>query len=489
MAVSKKSPHRKPDASETEFSRLLDEYLKKIRASKKQMIHNMLSLRKAKSGEGSSDGKYFIRVSNGRATPDLEFVLEVAAAIKVLTGKDLTQDEVSLWLGAWLHDYLLKAAERPLGRETGTGKKTELRREAIMSFLHAGNSAVNRWRRAVNVKRGIDTEYPPTLSDKDYILHNCVVIVGASFRDPPTSTEDLFRQNAQVSDLMYLPHLDCGPRPRFLTDNMVIALTEPERKKLLGRKHLLVIGGPIVNVAARYLNNKSIFPFCFDEDKRRFDDIFDTLKQLNSLRSGHAIAKFLLMLKLPRSKVKLGVKPFIGKDVENVSDDVKRFRDAFKLDDDVVYDQILDWLTPSHHFFDPLSCRVVGPSGKNPHLGVISLSKNHWADDPHYVAVVVAGLDEYGTVGAMRSLLYSSFNDRPCGGILNTDLPQEGSEYRMFKDAEFRWVIDSYGVPDLKAELEKVEKENRSGRAPYKAFHGKESYFKQYADFVRSFKG
>lgn len=489
MATSKKSPRRKPDAGRTEFSRLLDEYLKKIDASKKGVIHHMLPLRKASAGEGSSDGKYFIRVSNGRATPDLEFVLEVAAAIKVLTGQDLTQEEVSLWLGAWLHDYLLKAAKRPLAREDRTQENTELRREAVTSFLNAGYSAVNRWRRAVNVKRGIDTKSPPTLADKDYILHNCVVIVGASFRDPPSSTEDLFRQNAQVSDLMYLPHLDFGPRPLFLTDNMVIALAEPERKKLLRRRHLFVIGGPIVNVAARYLNNETIFPFCFDEDKRKFDDIFDTLKGLKSLRNSQAVDKFYEMLKLPKSKVKLGVKPFIGKDVENIRDDVKRFRDAFGLDDDVVYDQILDWLTFSHDFFDPLACRVVGPSGKNPHLGIISLGKNHWADDPHYVSVVVAGLDEFGTVGAMRSLLHSSFNDRPCGGILNTDLPQEGSEYRKFRDAEFRWVTDPYSVSDLKARLGRIEKENRSGRAPYKAFHGKESYFNEYADFVRSFKG
>lgn len=489
MVISKKSTRRKPDAEKTEFSRILSEYLKKIMVSKKGVIHRMLPLRKASAAKGSSDGKYFIRVSNGRATPDLEFVLEVAAAIKLLTGKNLTQDEVSLWLGAWLHDYLLKEAERPLNREAHNKKQSKPRHEALMSFLHAGHSAVNRWRRSVNVKRGIDTKHPPTLADKDYILHNCVVIVGASVRQPPSSTEELFRQNAQVSDLMYLPHLDCGPRPLFLTDNMVIALKEPERINLLRRRHLLVLGGPLVNVASRYLNNEAIFPFCFDEDKRKFDNIFDTLKELKSLRNSRAVEKFYLMLKLPESKVQIGLRPFDGKDVENIREDVKRFRDAFGLDDEVVYDQILDWLTPSHHFFDPLACRVVGHSGKNPHLGVISLAKNHWADDPHYVSVVVAGLDEFGTVGALRSLVYSSFNEHPYGGILNTDLPQEGSEYQKFRDAEFRWITDPYGISDLKGSLERIEKENRSGRAPYKAFHGREDYFKPYADFVRSFKG
>lgn len=488
MATSKKSAHRKPNARKTEFSRILNESLDELEVNKKKLILAMPSLRKTGEGESSGSGRHFKRVSSGAATPDLEFVIEVAAALKLIKGKGLTQEDVALWLASWLHDYLLKTADRVGTRGGRAPKKTKLKREAIASFMDAGQTIVNRWRRSVNVKRGIDTIHPPTFRDKEYILYNCAIIVGASVQHPPSRTEQLFRENAQVSDLMYLPHLEFGPRPLFLTDNMVIALSEPERKKLLGRRHLLVIGGPLVNVATRYLNNISIFPFCLKEDKRYFDDIFDTLKGLKSLRNSLNVGMFDKMLRMPLSKVDLTADPFRAPDARKVLDDVKRFREHFRLDDDVVYKQILDWLADSSHFFDPLSCQVVGISSKYHHPGVISLGKNHWADDPHFVSVAAAGFDEFGTVAALRTLLHSC-DKHPCGGVLHAILPQEGSEYLRFKEAQFSWVTDSYEIHDLKAGLGRVRNENRSGRPPFEAFHGNEIYFNQYADFIGTFKG
>lgn len=359
------------------------------------------------------------------------------------------------------------------------GKATALAKKAI--------SATAARRRAVDKSRNIDRAHPPTLTKKDDILHNCVVIVGASVRHPPSSTEQLFRQNAQLSDLMYLPHLDCGPNPLTLTDSMVIALSEPERKRLLGEKHLLVIGGPTVNVATRYLNNKSIFPFCFDEQKRSFDDIFDTLKGLKSLRNSHAVEHFYEMLKRPASEVELDSYPFIGRDMGEIRDDVEKFRGKYGLDNDVVYDDIFDWLTHVHGFFDPLSVRVVQPSYQKPNLGVISLGKNPWADESNYVCITVAGFNPFGTVGALRALVYSAFNDHPCGGILNVALPKDSREFMRFTDAEFVWITDPYSVIALKAGLEKIRKDNRKNRPTYKAFHGNEHYFNEYSEFVQSF--
>jgi hypothetical protein len=488
MATSKKSARRKPDARETEFSRFLNESLDRLDVNKKELILAMPSLRRTGEGESPGSGRHFKRVSSGAATPDLEFVIEVATALKLINGKGLTQEDVALWLGAWLHDYLLKTADRVRTRGGRTARKAKLKREAIASFMDASHTIVNRWRRSLNVKRGIDTSHPPTMADKEYILYNCAIIVGASVQHPPSRTEQLFRENAQVSDLMYLPHLDFGPRPLFLTDNMVIALSEPERKKLLGRRHLLVIGGPLVNVATRYLNNISIFPFCLKEDKRYFDDIFDMLKGLKSLRNSLNVGMFDKLLRMPLSDVNLADESFRAPDARKVLDDVKRFREHFELEDDVVYKQILYWLTDSSHFFDPLTCRVVGISSKYPHPGVISVGTNHWADDPHFVSVVVAGFDEFGTVAALRTLLHSC-DERPCGGVLHAVLPQEGSEYLRFKEAQFSWITDPYEIHDLKVSLGRVRNENRSGRPPFEAFHGNETYFNQYADFIGTFKG
>jgi hypothetical protein len=488
MALSTKNPLARVKKTKTELSRLVTEYLERINCSKTEIIHTMELLRRVPRGGEQPQGKYFIKVTGGSATPDFDYLLEIIGAIKTKKGQELQPREVELWLAAWLNDYLHKYPKPPKLRG-GNSKKDAAKRKAISSFVGRAITSAERWQRSLDAARRIDRARPPTLEKKEYILNNCVVVVGASVRMPPASTEQLFRHNAQLSDLMYLPHLNLGPSPMLLTDNMVIALADADRKRLLGEKHLLVIGGPAVNVATRYLNNRSIFPFCFDEQKRKFDDVFDKLKLLPSLRDSQSVELFYEMLRRRSSEVVLESGPFTGRNVEEVWRDVEEFRSHFQLDDDTVYDEVIGWLTSVHSFFDPVAVKVVKHSRQEPNLGVISLGKNHWADEPHYVCVTVAGLNPFGTVGALRALVYSKFMEHPCGGILNAALPQDSSEYFKFTDANFDWVTDRYTVTDLKTRLGRIQKDNRKGRPTYSAFHGEQSYFEEYAEFVQSFDG
>jgi hypothetical protein len=498
VITAKKSTRAEKKTKATELSRLLNEHLKSIGCSKTEIIHTMRPLRKTRGGKDHPAGKYFIKVAGGGAVPDFDYLLEIVGAVTAKGGRELTPSEVTRWLTSWLQDYLQKypkpsqanvAAKNRAGPSRGSARLVQAKNEAAAAFVKRAIASAAAWRREIDLGSGIDRTHPPTLVSKDYILHNCVVIVGASVRHPPSSPQHLFRQNAQLTDLIYLPHLNCGPEPLLLTDNMVIALPEPERRRLLGEKHLLVIGGPIVNVATRYLNNRSIFPFCFSEQKRKFDDIFDTLKALPSLRRSRAVEHFYEMLKLPAADVELNSHPFTGRDVRRVRDDVEKFREQFGLDDDVVYDDILGWLTDVQGLLDPLALRIVKSSQQEPNLGVISLGKNLWADDPHYVCVTVAGFNPFGTVCALRALVYSTFSKHPCGGVLNAALPQESSEFMRFTDAEFDWVTEPYSVTALKAGLDKIQRDNRRNRPSYCAFHGDERYFSEYSSFVRSFAG
>jgi hypothetical protein len=488
VAASSKKTHKRVNQAKTELSRLLTDYLDRIECSKTEIINTMEVLRDVPRGKEHPQGKYFFKVAGGSVTPDFDYLLEIVGAVKAKTGRELSAREARVWLAAWLTDYLHKYPKPPK-RGNGHSKKAAAKRKAVDSFVSNAITSARRWQLSLDAGRGVDRRHPPTLENKDYILDNCVVIVGASVRLPPTSTEQFFRHNAQLSDLMYLPHLDLGDDPLLLTDNMVIALPDAERKALLGKKHLLVIGGPAVNVATRYLNNRLIFPFCFDEQKRNFDDVFDALKRLPSLRNSQSVELFYKMLLVPASEVVLESEPFTGRDVEAVWRDVEEFRSAFRLDDDTVYDHIIGWLTSVHSFFDPVAVRVVKHSRQQPNLGVISLGKNHWADDPHYVCITVAGLNPFGTVGALRALVYSKFQEHPCGGILNAVLPEESSEFFKFTDAHFDWITGQYSVADLKARLGRIQKDNRKSRPAYQAFHGEERYFEEYADFVKSFDG
>lgn len=487
MASQKDKPSTQLRHRKKELARLLNDYLREIGCSKTEIIHTMRPLRQVVESSEHPAGKYFIRVAGGSITPDFDYLLEIVAAINARAGRELGANEVALWLTSWLGDYLQKYPKPPRYQDRDSKKLAQAKHAAAASFISYAVSAVESWRQKADTGRYVDRHYPPTLRDKGYILNNCVVIVGASVRYPPSSTEQLFRQNAQLSDLMYLPNLDLGPEPLLLTDNMIIALADEDRKLLLGNKHLLVIGGPVVNVATRYLNNRSIFPFCFDERKRKFDEVFDTLKGYSSLRSSQAVEQFYLMLQRPAADIKLDSRPFTGRNVSKVKEDADKFRRDFELEEDTVYDDVIGWLTGLNSFFDPIARNEVKPSRTEPNLGVVSLGKNHWADDPHYVCVTVAGLNPFGTVGALRALVYSKFIDRPCGGILNAALPQNPSEYFRFIDADFDWVTEQYSVADLKAHLARIHKDNRRGRPAFHAFHGAHDYFNDYAKFVRSF--
>jgi hypothetical protein len=499
VATSKNSSRAKKSSGKTELSRLLGKYLNEMGRSKKEITQTMRPRRIVRSNKKGSESKHLIKVASGSAIPEFDYLLEIVTAISVKDGRELTSSEVALWLSSWLQDYLQKypkaAKVKTIDSKKSNKSKLEtkkkaadLQHEAATAFVKKAVTATAAWRGTLDVGRNIDRAYPPTLFRKNYILHNCVIIVGASVRHPPSSTEQLFRQSAQLTDVLYLPHLNCGPDPLMLTDNMVIALSDSERKELLGKKHLLVIGGPIVNVATRYLNNESIFPFCFDEQKRRFDNIFDTLKTLQSLRNGKAVKDFYEMLQEPASKIDLNSGNYSGKNVKNIWADVEKFRKEFELNENVTYDHILGLLTGIHALFDPLSMRVMKSQNKDTNLGVISLGKNHWADDPHYVCVTVAGINPFGTVGALRALVYSTFYDHPCGGILDVPLPKDHSEFKRFTDAEFEWVTDKYSVATLKSGLEKVREANRKNGSTNYPFHGNAHYFEEYKEFVESFK-
>jgi len=415
---------------------------------------------------------------------------------------------VSFWLASWLTSKIerlsgelkTKLSNKPKEPAKRATRKPPLRKDfgywvthdkETSALLSQASKAARQWRKSTATLT-FPSITTPTLRDKDRILRDCIIIVGASVRYPPTSTLDLFRENSHLSDLMYLPNFDFGDEPLLLTDRMVIALEENDRKRILGHKHLLVIGGPKVNVATRYLNDGFVFPFCFNPDKRAFDYLFDELKARETLANQLAVELFYEMLQEPNDDIDLGDERFKRFKPEafraQVREEVIWFRDHFLDKQARGYEQVMNILTGEKKLFDPIAKDVIMPK-TNEHLGVVTLGKNFWAqDDPSRVCIVIAGIDTYGTAGALKALVESDFQHHPLGGIVKAVVKTSISEYEQFTSTLFEWNSRGYEVASLAKRLSELRKDlSVSGRLIHQAFHRDIDRFNEYEKFIQRF--
>lgn len=514
MAVSRKKPSRRN--LEADLCSLLKVTLQDRDLRQKDLI-NALPLtrhhpRKKGSGEAAFRGGTYVKeIMSGKRVPELKYLIDVLIAIQTRSGskESFGDQEIGFWLSCWLRSTLerfSKELRQTQEKPKSLSKKTRIalklpskgfafwsayRKEADL-LLRQATRAAKLWQSNQSASTGHSRSEPPTLKAKDQILRNCIIIVGASVRYPPTSTLDLFRENAHLSDLMYLPYLDFGDKPLLLTDRMVIALSEEDRKRILGHKHLLVIGGPKVNVASRFLNDGFVFPFCFGARKKAFENLFDQLKERKALSNELAVGLFYEMLQVstdidPNDERFMKVKPRAVR--EKVRDEVVAFRERFTENDPLGYERIMKVLSGEKKFFDPLVQDLISPETTSEHLGVITLGKNYWANEPSRVCLLVAGIDTYGTTGALKALFDSDFHGHPLGGIVKAIVDTSVSEYDQFTSTVFQWLSPRYKVSDLIKELPKMQQDLAKPRGSiYEAFHGDSERFSAYKDFINRFQ-
>lgn len=510
----RKKPER---VQRQELSALIKEALKNEELRQKALINALpLTQREANKGRPTSQsraGTYIKEIMNGKRVPDLKYLIDIMVAIRSQAErpeKTFSNRIVSLWLASWLTSMIErfskelkttltnKPKEPPKSRTTlrvpvrkGFGYWAAHEKDAS-SLLNQASKAAKQWRRSTATLT-FPSSTTPTLRAKDQILRDCIIIVGASVRYPPSSTLDLFRENSHLSDLMYLPNFDFGDDPLLLTDRMVIALEEKDRKRILGHKHLLVIGGPKVNVATRYLNDGLVFPFCFNQDKRSFDNLFDDLKAQGNLANERAVELFYEMLQEPNDDINLRDERFKRFKPEpfraEVRDEVLWFRDRFLDKRPLGYEQVMDILTGEKKLFDPIAKDVIRPKSKD-HLGVVTLGRNFWAqNDQTRVCIVVAGIDTYGTAGALKALVESDFQHHPLGGVVKATVKTSISEYEQFTSTLFEWSSRPYEISSLARRLSDMRKDlSISGRPIHQAFHGDVDRFDEYQNFIERFQ-
>lgn len=512
MATKRKTSE--PRRQENNLGALIKVALDKRGLRQKDLIHALpfTALQSKKQRQTQTPaGTYIKEIMGGKRVPDLKYLIDILVALETSPGKvpAINTEELGLWLASWLTNTLerfsgeLRRAVTDKTKSSSKGKKRKVAMHRGLAFwayhdkeasliLKQATKAASQWqsRKSTGIRSKISG--PPTLKAKGEILRNCIIIVGASVRYPPTSTLDLFRENAHLSDLMYLPYFDFGDEPRLLTDRMVIALSEEDRRRILGPKHLLIIGGPKVNVASRFLNDGFVFPFCFAASKKGYENMFDALKRRETLSNEEAVELFYEMLQV-NNEIDLDDERFRkfkpASLRQRVRDEVLAFREAFTEKEPLGYEQIMKLLTGEKKIFDPLAQDLISPES-NQHLGVVTMGKNYWAgDDPNRVCLLVGGVDTYGTAGALKALVESDFQRHPLGGIVKISMNKSISEYEEFNSTVFRWRSQGYEIAGLVRKLPGMKLNlSTPGRAVNEAFHGDVDRFSEYEKFIQRFQ-
>jgi hypothetical protein len=503
-----------PPKQDHNLAALIRDALKARDLQQKALINDLPVTQQTNKHSRSSTpraGTYVKEIMSGKKVPDLKYLLNIMLAVRTRSKEPFSDDVVSLWLASWLTSMVERYSKEFKKTVSGKSKRAPQNKRTAKPALRRGmgfwishekdinvlldqvNKVANQWHNRVAIHTSSSKSGRPTLKAKADILKNCIIIVGASVRYPPTSTLDLFRENSHLSDLMYLPYFDFGNHPILLTDRMLIALDERERKKILGQKHLLVIGGPKVNVAARYLNDSFVFPFCFAPTKQSFDNLFDELKERHRLANEKAVELFYEMLQEPKEEINIAderYKKFKPQSFrEQVRDEVLWFREKFTRNAPEAYEYVMTILSGERKFFDPLARHFIVPR-TDEHLGVVTLGRNFWAEDSaNRVCIVIGGLDKYGTVGALRTLVASDFQSHPLGGIIRASVNTSISEYEQFTSTSFSWHSSGYSVESLIQGLPEMRKNLDVSDWPiHETFRGDVARFDRYEKFIRSFQ-
>ena len=511
--MAKKRKKATPRRQDHELAALIHDALSDRNLRQKALINALPVTQASKRSKSSTPpgGTYVKEIMSGKKVPDLKYLINIMLAIRTRSKEPFNDQFVSLWLASWLTSMVERysselkttVSSKPKIAAKNKGKaKPPLRKgigfwmsheKDINALLNQVNKAANQWRNRVAMQTASSMSELPTLKAKADILKNCIIIVGASVRYPPTSTLDLFRENSHLSDLMYLPYFDFGDEPILLTDRMLIALDESERKKIVSQKHLLVIGGPKVNVAARYLNDGFVFPFCFAPTKQSFDNLFDELKERQRLANEKAVELFYEMLQEPKQEINTSeerYKKFKPQSFrEQVRDEVLWFRERFTRNAPEGYEQVMNILAGERKFFDPLARHFIVPR-THEHLGVVTLGRNFWSEDnAKRVCIIIGGLDRFGTVGALRTLVASDFQSHPLGGIIKASVNTSISEYEQLTSTSFSWHSSGYSIESLIQGLPEMRKNLAvPDWAIHETFRGDVARFERYENFIRNFR-
>jgi hypothetical protein len=323
----------------------------------------------------------------------------------------------------------------------------------------------------------LDSKHLPTFAHFPEHFSPLTVIVGdyvGGENHEPRHFSELFRQSQSTINLHYLLQLNLPSDTEIVSDRLLLELKDDEEraKQLLGHRHLLVIGSPLVNSFSRHLilKKKLVFNFVFrKEPYDLWNDFYDDIKKTGLLDTPDAVAMFNQMMNTQGRIVvrhhKLSGDEISEEHRKEIKKKVLEMRRKTKYENMTSAKLIKKYFRPNHYFSpfesDLQSCKEEPDEA----FAVVSLGENYWAENyvykkggeyPRRALIAVCGEDRIATavaLKALRSKHKESFQNRPLGGALKITRSGLNGPKRV-TESRFNWLDKEYKASEVLTEID-----------------------------------
>ncbi len=225
-------------------------------------------------------------------------------------------------------------------------------------------------------------------------------------------------------------------------------MDEDDLQREFGNTNLLVIGSPAVNLAARVINNHSIFRFNLAPEVREWEE---QLRSLQGINDQDVLQGFWRMAQEPDT---FDTTQLFSDATEEQAKQMEKLKQGF-LSRKSAKDIMSSFKKPG--FIDPADERIHAKFTRQDNdFAIISLGRNPFSTTDDYICIFVAGIHGPGTAHAIRALGEDDFVDHPFGGIIEVHLNLFKDWPTRFEQARWNWQTSKYTPQALLYNLENV---------------------------------
>ena len=305
-----------------------------------------------------------------------------------------------------------------------------------------------------------------TLKDFPEAFVPLVVVVGDRREARPKTRGDLLAYSVSTVDVLYLNRLKLPQDTLILSDKIFVLERQEFLREEFGRRNILTIGSPAVNLFSRMINDRSIFRFQIDEEAKtqmsRQEEIVERIK---------------------RDRFGLGLYKIIVEEGAQSPDDIaKAFRGKITLDENVIkrFESIsaeiqksglLSYRELLRNFegkgiLDPIvggKLNRDAPKLRGAFLheyndfGFVSFAKHPFAETDNWVVIYAAGRHGPATSHSIDWLARKDVWERhPYGGVFEAHIDTSESFSSRFQNVTPAWDTDDYSVREVYSDVKEI---------------------------------
>ena len=349
------------------------------------------------------------------------------------------------------------------------------------------SAAMNQVASLLGVRDRLAPTTIPDLADFPAGFEPLAVICGDRREDPAETKGDIFVRQLAVTDIKYLSSLGLPQGTLVYSDKLFELRNRDFLKKTFADKHLLVIGSPAVNLAARELNECCVFRFHLPNDVAEWWDRFRSerlgKKQANLFWEISKVLEHTASRVSAPVGVELDVSKLIHNALRELLDDSSRLHNALpstvreEFSDDGLHVPLIDLarkiltdrrglLRPPSYWmdmfrkpgiFDPAEGVIQADKAsqhENNDFGVISVGRNPFAEESSgYATILAGGIHGPGSAHAVKTLSERDFAERPLGGVIEVTVDTVNKPWGERIPGEQVWLTKPYPVEKVRANL------------------------------------